>query len=282
MPTDLATALTAYDQQLRTSAEMQGATDVTRLGPLWLGVLPGERGFVTYAPPGRGDAERLAGLVPEALGEFRRDPRIVEVEWKTRSHDVVPGLREALERERFDEGDPESVMVGDARSLIVDLELPEGVTLRRVTDEDGVRIAVATWERVFGNGAWQEMVPRLVDRVTGGDEGVELWIAQAGSDVIGSARLEDVPGTQFAGLWGGAMLPRWRGRGIYRALTAARARSALAWGRQWLHSDSTPMSRPILERSGMVRVTGTTPWTWRRPAYTGARDRDTRDARDPD
>jgi hypothetical protein len=73
-----------------------------------------------------------------------------------------------------------------------------------------------------------------------------------------------VPGSQFAGLWGGATLAAWRGRGIYRALTAARASSALRLGRTLLHSDSTEFSRPILQRSGLVQVSTTTPYHWRR------------------
>ena len=71
-------------------------------------------------------------------------------------------------------------------------------------------------------------------------------------------------GAEFAGLWGGATRPEWRGRGIYRALTAARARSALRAGKTLIHSDSTEYSRPILERSGLVRVSTTTPYRWRR------------------
>jgi hypothetical protein len=31
-----------------------------------------------------------------------------------------------------------------------------------------------------------------------------------------------------------------------------------------LNSDCTPMSRPILERSGLVAVTTTTPYVWTR------------------
>jgi hypothetical protein len=53
------------------------------------------------------------------------------------------------------------------------------------------------------------------------------------------------------------------GRGIYRALTAARARSALALGKRLMHSDSTEFFRPILERAGLVKVSATTPYTWR-------------------
>jgi N-acetylglutamate synthase-like GNAT family acetyltransferase len=93
---------------------------------------------------------------------------------------------------------------------------------------------------------------------------MELWVAEAEGQIISAGRLEPVAGTDFAGLWGGATLPQWRRRGIYRALTAARARSALALGKTLLHSDSTEYSRPILERSGLIKVTTTTPYEWRR------------------
>ena len=93
---------------------------------------------------------------------------------------------------------------------------------------------------------------------------MELWVAEAAGQVISAGRLEPVAGTEFAGLWGGATLPAWRRRGIYRALTAARARSALSLGKTLLHSDSTEFSRPILERSGLIKVSTTTPYEWRR------------------
>jgi hypothetical protein len=47
-------------------------------------------------------------------------------------------------------------------------------------------------------------------------------------------------------------------------LVSARARSALARGFRYIQSDCTPMSRPILERSGLLAVTTTTPYIWTR------------------
>lgn len=82
--------------------------------------------------------------------------------------------------------------------------------------------------------------------------------------VVCSGRQEPVRGAEFAGLWGGSCLTQHRGRGLYRALTTARARAAMALGKRYLHSDSTEFSRPILERSGLVKVTMTTPYVWRR------------------
>lgn len=93
---------------------------------------------------------------------------------------------------------------------------------------------------------------------------MQLWVAEADGQIVSAGRLEPVAGTEFAGIWGGATRPEWRGQGIYRALTAARARSALALGKRLMHSDSTEFSRPILERAGLVKVSATTPYMWRR------------------
>ena len=116
-------------------------------------------------------------------------------------------------------------------------------------------------EEVFGGGFTQEMADALLRRLGFGD-GMELWVAEADEEIVSSGRLEPVPATEFAGIWGGATQPEWRGRGIYRALTAARARSALVLGEGLIHSDSTEESRPILERAGLVKVSTTTPYLW--------------------
>jgi GNAT superfamily N-acetyltransferase len=72
--------------------------------------------------------------------------------------------------------------------------------------------------------------------------------------------------TKFATLWGGATLAAWRGRGIYRALVAHRAKLAAERGCRYLEIDASDDSRPILERLGFVAVTTTTPYVWSPPA----------------
>jgi hypothetical protein len=118
-------------------------------------------------------------------------------------------------------------------------------------------------EQVFEGGFGEEMADALLARLSRGD-GMELWVAEVDGQIVSSGRLEPVPDSEFAGIWGGATRPEWRGRGIYRALTSARARSALRLGKRLIHSDSTEDSRPILERAGMVKVSTTTPYLWRR------------------
>ena len=55
-------------------------------------------------------------------------------------------------------------------------------------------------------------------------------------------------------LYGGATLPRARGRGAYRSLIRARWDDAVVLGTPALITQGGPMSRPILERLGFERV----------------------------
>jgi predicted GNAT family acetyltransferase len=255
--------LAAYDDELRTDAETPSAISVVPHGPLRLVTFPGGRGFITYRDLGGADADAIRRLVAEALAHYQADPEVSRVEWKTRGHDRAPMLHEALLDNGFVAGEQESIMIGEARALAVETELPEGVALRRVTTEEDVRAMCAMQAEVFGDDESDEMADALVRRLSFGD-GMELWVAEAQGRIVSAGRLEPVRGTEFAGIWGGATREEWRGRGIYRALTAARARSALGMGKTLINSDSTEYSRPILERSGFVKVSTTTPYTWTR------------------
>jgi ribosomal protein S18 acetylase RimI-like enzyme len=270
-----ATLLAAYDAQLRGIAEVLGAVSWDRSGPLWRASFH-RGGFVSYESlEGLGGVEAVDALISETIAHFEADPEIEEFEWKTRGHDWPPDLDERLRAHGLEAEEVETVMVGEAAHLAVDVPLPDGVTVRRV-DQLPDRVALVTEAsevaaRIFGDGpSGAEMLERL-DRMQGQEQ---FWVAEAtggdgatGDDathVICSGRLALVADTEFAGIWGGSTLPEWRGRGIYRALTAARARAALAEDVRYVNSDCTVMSRPILERSGLVAVTTTTPYVWRR------------------
>lgn len=251
----------AYDQQLRTDAETPSAIAVARLGPLRLVTFAGGRGFVTYQDLAGAGAETIAEWVAEALAFYRADPAVVRVEWKTRGHDQAPGLHESLLENGFVPEETESVMIGPASALAVDVTLPAGVCLRRVTQEPDIRAMSAMQDKVFGSPISDGNAEAILRRAAL-DDGMELWVAEHQGLIVSAGRLEPVPDTEFAGIWGGATLEEWRGRGIYRALTAARARAALTLGKRFIHSDSTEYSRPILERYGLLRVSTTTPYRW--------------------
>ncbi|MBM6402676.1 GNAT family N-acetyltransferase [Phycicoccus sp. CSK15P-2] len=262
MSPDPAALLRIYYENLRDFSAPTAVSSV-RLGPLHLVTFAGGFGFVAYRDLAGADAGTLREWVAAVREHFAADRAVHTAEWKTFGHDDAPGLYEALVEHGFERGEEETVMMGPAAGLVTAVALPVGVVVRRVTEEADVRAVSAMADTAFGDPVSAGRADDLVRRLAA-DPDVELWVAEADGVPVGSGRLEPVAGTEVAGIWGGATLPGWRGLGIYRALTAARARSALRLGKSVLQSDSTPYSRPILERSGLVRVTTTTPYEWRR------------------
>ncbi|MDQ0615064.1 GNAT superfamily N-acetyltransferase [Microbacterium sp. W4I4] len=254
--------LQAYDDQLREGAEVGGATAVVRIGPLWLAQFPGERGFITYRSL-PDDAQEIAGLADAALKHFRERTGATAVEWKTRAHDAAPGLEAVLTGHGFVADGPESIMIGRVEGLAADVALPHGIEVRRAATVDDVWAASEMQGLVFDDPHWRSRAEDAVRKLEE-KSAASLWIAVADGAVVSAGRLEPVDGTDFAGIWGGATLPEWRHRGIYRVLTARRAEEALRLGKTLIHSDSTGFSRPILERSGLVAVSTTTPFVWTR------------------
>lgn len=109
------------------------------------------------------------------------------IEWKTRGHDHAPGLDEALRSHGFAPQEVESVMIGEATGLAVPVPLPEGVALRRVEDEEGVRAAERCAATVFGGSEEdsRRIADELVRQVTS-DDHVEMWVAEADGEVVSS------------------------------------------------------------------------------------------------
>lgn len=255
---ECARLLAAYDQQLRGRPDAPSALAIDRLGPLWLTSYDGGRVLITYRDLAGADEAGVGALVADALAHCRADPQVSHVDWKTRGHDLAPGLQEALTAHGFEPDVTESIMIGAAESLAVDAPLPEGVILRKVRDEHDVRAFSELQAEVFDIPV-EPMVRALTGRLAV-DPLMELWVAEAEGVMVCGGRLEPVADTDFAGLWGGATLAGWRGRGVYRALTAERARAALRAGMTLMNSDSTDDSRPILERAGFLKVSTTTPY----------------------
>ncbi|PVG84358.1 GNAT family N-acetyltransferase [Nocardioides gansuensis] len=255
--------LRAYDEHLREEGELHNALSAERHGPVLWAEFPWG-GFVTYRDLGGLEGAALDGLIAGTVAHFRDDTGLDRFEWKTRGHDAPADLGERLVSAGLVAEEVETVMIGEAAALATAVEVP-GVVVRRageggVLREDLSRM-LAMQDEVFGRGRGPG-VDDALDELADGN--AEYWLAEVEGEVVSAGRLNVVPGTGFAGIWGGSTLPGWRGRGIYRALVAARAASALERGVRWIHSDCTAMSRPILERSGLLAVTTTTPYVWTR------------------
>ncbi|MFI9628584.1 GNAT family N-acetyltransferase [Streptomyces sp. NPDC052042] len=185
-----------------------------------------------------------------------------EFEWKLYAHDRPADLAERLLAAGFEAEDPETLMVAPVADLPTAVELPEGVRLRPVRDADDVELMVRAHGRAFGSDGAQ-LRHRVLAGLAEGPDRFAAVLAMAGDEPVSAARMEMYPDTRFAGLWGGGTAPQWRGRGIYRALVAHRARIAAERGYDLLQVDASTQSRPILERLGFMALSTTTPYLYR-------------------
>lgn len=210
------------------------------------------------------DSANADAVIAEQVAFFGRNGR--EFEWKLYDYDRPADLAGKLTKAGFVAHEPESFMVADVTEVIEELrsaELPDGVTERWVTDAAGVELMGRVQELVF-NDDKSELRESILAQLAQAPDMVGIVVAVAGDLPVCAARIEFLPGTEFAGLWGGGTLPQWRGRGIYRALVRYRAELAASRGYKYLTVDASPDSRPILERVGFTRLAVTTPYVWTR------------------
>ncbi|MEV0719631.1 GNAT family N-acetyltransferase [Asanoa sp. NPDC050611] len=259
---DIAALRTTYDSQLRTyDPEVPGVT-VERDGPLKRasGMMGG--GYIVYQDLAGLDGDELDALIARQRDHFRE--RGEQVEWKLHGHDEPADLPQRLQAHGFAPEEQETVVIGPVAPLAAALPvLPPGVRLRDVTDRADfdriARLEEAVWDEDRG---W--IADMLDDEITAHPTDLAVTVAEDEQthEVVSAGWVRFVPGTAFATLWGGATLPAYRGRGIYRALVAHRARLAEANGYTLLQVDASADSRPILERLGFVAVTTTTPYVY--------------------
>lgn len=241
-----------------------GATR-TRAGRIWRTVCdrPGEHWATVESPDGLGDD-------PDAAIAAERDQFAAlgrEVEWKTYSYDAPADLGARLLRAGFGKEADEALMLGELTDLDREVSVPAGVVIRPVRTRGDARRIRELYELVW-DGAWGRS-----DRDTGrdaelldtADSDEYTLLAEESPDgpVLCAARVNLSPGTDFAGFWGGSTHPDWRGRGLFRAIVAERARWAVARGHTLARVDASPDSEAILTRLGLVRVATTTPYKFR-------------------
>jgi len=255
--------LAAFDEQRRAEPPAPPAgVWHEQDGPL-LRVVGEDRGFIA-AP--RDTGARGAGL--DLLISRQRDyfaARGEAVEWKTYGYDQPADLTARLRAAGFVPEDPETVLVALSADVAAEPVPPDGVALRQVTADADMRAIADMESRVWDTDrSWTG--DRLIRELAAAQADMAILVAEAGGRVVAAGWLTFRPGTQFAGLWGGATLREWRGRGIYRALVAARAQLAATAGARYLQVDASSNSAPILRRLGFRALTTTTPYVWSPPA----------------
>ncbi|MFF7872421.1 GNAT family N-acetyltransferase [Streptomyces qaidamensis] len=255
---DHAELLALFDRDLRAGARPDGpGARVERTGGVVRQVASpqGWNGIVWSALDEAGADAAIAAQIGHYTGLG------LDFEWKLYGHDRPADLGRRLRAAGFTPGPEETLMIGEADGLAHGTEPPEGVRVVPVTGPAGVDLVADVHEKAFGaDSSW--LRHQLLARLAADPDTVVAVVAMAGGEPVSAARMELVPGTPFAGLWGGGTVQEWRGRGIYRTLVAHRARAAAARGYRYLQVDASSQSRPILERLGFVPLTTTTPYEY--------------------
>lgn len=188
--------LAQYDSQLRGEVELHGAVQVRCAGPLWIASFAGDDLFVTYR-----ELEDIGACVDDVVAIAADEPTIRHIEWKTRTHDDAPGLEDALSAAGFAPEPAESVMLGEAATLI-DVEPPAGVTMRNLTSVDDMQAALEMQDCVFGGDPKADQMLAAIRAQQANGEPVELWAAYVFFPLTLCTRsMGDLPPMPVWGLW---------------------------------------------------------------------------------
>ncbi|MGW5482999.1 GNAT family N-acetyltransferase [Streptomyces sp. NPDC004008] len=256
---DTSEVLALFDRQLRrdTLADAPG-TRVDRVGQVvrQVGVKGGWSAVVWSGL----DQATAQSAIAEQVQYFTDLGR--EFEWKLYSHDQPEDLGELLLAAGFEAEPDEALMIARIADLPDGGGLPEGVRLHPVTTPADVKLMLSAHEGAFETTAdW--LRPSLLDMLAESPRTVSMVVAMVGDTPVCGARMQLHRGTEFASLWGGGTVPAWRGRGIYRALVAHRAKIAAEHGYRYLQVDASDESRPILQRLGFTALSTTTPYVYK-------------------
>jgi predicted GNAT family acetyltransferase len=152
----------------------------------------------------------------------------------------------------FEAQEKETIMVADIQQFLKkpfkkQIQIEE-IEADRIEDLLGVQAAV--WGE--STDYFRESLVRELNEVP---QKLFVYLASFDGEPVGASWMRIHPPTKFASLWGGSVKENFRGRGIYQAMVATRARKALEEGCLYLTVDAGAMSRPILERVGFEVLT---------------------------
>lgn len=256
--------LVTFDAQLRgvIPDRLPDGVTLEQDGPLLRYADRTGRGFLDYRDLGGIAGRELDDLIARQVRVFAEHG--MRFEWKHFAHDLPVDLPQRLVAAGLEPEEVEAVMIAQVAAIAAAPRVPEGVTLAEVTArEDFDRIA-AMEETIWGDRrAW--LADMLESERAIDPDALTVVVAEAADGIVCAGWIRFRPATEFASLWGGGTLPKWRSRGIYRALVAYRASLAASRGVRYLYVDASSDSRPILERLGFVVITTTTPYVWSPP-----------------
>ncbi len=250
--------LALYDRDMRIDIEYPGMSKETSADIVrFLRQGPG-MSFVRYSRLNADNAdERIAEQVARFAGWHR------PYSWDLFSHDQPPDLLERLKAHGFEpEEEPGAVMVLDLSEAPAELFSASSGSLRKVKHKEQLTDVIHILETVWSGENFNWINERFPAQMKMKDY-LSIYVAEMDGKPVSCAWIYFYPRNHFAGLYGGATLPEYRGGGHYKALLSVRAREARQRGYRFLTLDAGAMSKPIVERRGFRTVSTVTTCTWK-------------------
>ena len=164
-------------------------------------------------------------------------------------------------RHGFEIGEHEAVVVYALDDGLAPFESASACKVERITSQAQLLEFRATAEAVFDKD-YAPTTGELAAALADGSSNHLGYIGYVDGEPACIGRLYTSPSSELGGLYGGGTLKKFRGRGCYRAMIAARARDAQELGARYLLVDALPTSLPILLRLGFTHVNDTWPCVW--------------------
>lgn len=182
------------------------------------------------------------------------------LEWKTYSHDSPPDLGERLMAHGFVDEGLETLLILDLETAPAYTKQPSTTTdVRRLTTVTQLGDILRVHDQVWGGGfEWiRDYLAHALE-----NEGTywSIYVAYVDDEPACAAWAYFPKNSQFASLWGGATVEKYRGMGLYTAVMHTRLQEAIARNYRFLMVDASDMSRPILEKQGFTVLGYTRPY----------------------
>ena len=217
----------------------------------------GSEGAVIYSQLNESSA---AALIEEQIDYFANIGQ--DFEWKVYDYDQPADLKERLAAQGFVVEEAEALVVLDLETAPETLWQPVRHQVQRITHLEQLVDVQFIEESV-----WNEVSSWVIDYLGGAlrdyPEQMSVYVAYADAQPASAAWIYFPPRSQFASLWGGSTISRYRQQGLYTALLAVRAQEARARQVRYLTVDASPMSQPILEKYGFEMLAYTYPCKWK-------------------
>jgi GNAT superfamily N-acetyltransferase len=197
------------------------------------------------------DETSVDGAIQDQVGYFGNLGH--SFEWKLHEYDQPVDLRKRLTAAGFEPQGTETLVAIEA-AAVKESSLGS-YEIRRVTRESELDDVFEVNYTVY-NDRDPYLKESFKQQMKDTPERLSVFAVYDGKKAVACAWTFYGPSKYFAGLFGGSTLKEYRGRGLYRALVAERAREARERECRYLTVDAAPTSCPILLGMGFEALTG--------------------------